>query len=115
MNIDNTHATSGAIEIFSADCPLCQDAVEVIKETVAPCGCTVRERPWEEGPRRIRLGEGGAYPIPSIAVGGTVVFDGCPDLADVQWLRRSLRRDESVARGRSLTFTFVGHHRQMTF
>lgn len=96
------------IEFYSADCPICEDATEIAKDAVQSCGCTVRVRPWEEGPQHVRYSEGGAYPVPSIAVGGRVVCDGVPLPDDAQALRRSLRTNEGLRRGRRVVFTYDG-------
>lgn len=69
---------AGVIEVFSFDCPLCEDAVQAATEAVRPCGCAVRVRPWEEGPRHVEASEGGIHPVPSLAVDGRVVFSVCP-------------------------------------
>jgi len=87
------------IDVFSADCPLCEDAIQAVKDAVQSCGCTVRERPWEEGPQQLQYIEGGAYPVPSILVGGRVIFDGVPDRADVSQLQRSFRQDACCEQG----------------
>jgi len=96
------------INVFSADGPICEDATETTKQAVQSCGCTVRVRPWEEGPQHVRYSEGGAYAVPSIAVGGRVVCDGVPEPVDAQFLRRSLRTDEGIRRGRRVEFIYDG-------
>lgn len=65
---------TGVTEVFSFDCPLCEDAVQAVRV----CGGTVVVRPWEEGPKEVRASEGGLYPVPSVAVGGRVIFSGVP-------------------------------------
>ena len=82
MNTEPLVSKTEVIEVFSFDCPICEDAVQAVKEAVKPCGCAVVVRQWEEGPRELRASEGGLYPVPSIAVGGRVVFNGCPDSGD---------------------------------
>lgn len=99
---------ANVIEVFSANCPLCEDAMRTVKDTVQSCGCTVRERPWEEGPQQVQYSEGGAYPVPSISVGGRVVFKGVPEPEDAQSLRRSMRVTDAAGRGRRVEFTYDG-------
>jgi len=108
MTQKSTSPTETVIDVFSADCPICEDATETTEQAVQSCGCTVRVRPWEEGPQHVRSSEGGTYPVPSIAVGGQVVCDGVPEPDDVQTLRRSLRINEGIRRGRRVEFTYDG-------
>jgi len=96
------------IDVFSADCPLCEDATETIRHAVQSCGCTVRERPWEEGSQQVCYSQGGAHPIPSIVAGGRVVFNGVPDPEDAQALIQSLRVNDGVQRGRPVALMYDG-------
>lgn len=96
------------IDVFSAECPLCEDALEATRNAVDRCGCQVTERAWEDGPQQVRYSEGGAYPVPSIAVDGRLVpLDGS-DSVTLWRLQRSLRRDDVIERGGTVHFTFNG-------
>ena len=77
---------TGVTEVFSFDCPLCEDAVQTVREAVGPCR-TVVVRPWEEGHKEVRASAGGLYPVPSVAVDGRIVFSGCPEPRDWHPLR----------------------------
>lgn len=77
MATQHLGSKTGVVEIFSFDCPLCGEAVQAVTEALGPCGCAVVVRPWEEGPRHIEASEGGIHPVPSLAVNGRIVFNGC--------------------------------------
>lgn len=95
-----------AIDVFSADCPLCEDALEATRNAVDRCGCQVTPRAWEDGPQQVRYSEGGAYPVPSIAVDGRLVLLDGSDSAALKRLQRSLRLDDATERGGTVHFTF---------
>ena len=99
---------ANVINVFSADCPLCEEAIQTVKEAVQPCGCHVRERPWEEGPQQVKYSEGGAYPVPSVSIDGQVVFDGVPDREDILQLQDSLRIGDCSQRGELIHITYNG-------
>lgn len=96
------------IQVYSADCPICEDTVEETRKAVAYCGCQVIERPWEDGPQQVGQSEGGAYPVPSIAVDGQIVIRDVSDPIILKQLQRTLRLGDVTGRGRTICFTFNG-------
>jgi len=62
------------IEVFTAGCPLCDEAVQRVKNAVAQCGCTVITRA-PDSPEAQRYG---IRAVPAIVVDGQLVFTGLP-------------------------------------
>jgi hypothetical protein len=64
------------IEVFTADCSLCEDTLRVVKDAVSSCGCEVIER---RCPPKQMCEEGKAYGVramPTVVVDGTIMFEG---------------------------------------
>lgn len=62
------------IEVFTAGCPLCNEAVQRVQNAVAQCGCTVVTR-TPDSPEAQRYG---IRAVPAIVVDGQLVFTGLP-------------------------------------
>lgn len=62
------------IEVFTAGCPLCDEAVKRVRNAVAQCGCTVVTR-TPDIPEAQRYG---IRAVPAIMVDGQLVFTGLP-------------------------------------
>ncbi len=62
------------IEVFTAGCPLCDEAVQRVQNAVAQCGCTVITR-TPDSPEAQRYG---IRAVPAIVVDGQLVFTGLP-------------------------------------
>jgi alkyl hydroperoxide reductase subunit AhpF len=64
------------IEVFTAGCPLCTETLNLVRKSVALCGCRVVERRCEgtewcdEGKRY------GVRAMPSVVVDGKIMFEG---------------------------------------
>lgn len=66
------------VEVFTGSCRLCDAAVQVVKEAVAPCGCEVIVR-------SIDGDEAEAYgltSVPSVVKNGEVVFTRLPSIEE---------------------------------
>ena len=66
------------VEVFTGSCRLCDAAVQVVKEAVAPCGCDV-------GVRNIDGEEARAYgltSVPSVVKNGEIVFTRLPSIEE---------------------------------
>ncbi len=64
------------IEVFTAGCSLCEEAVRLVKDAVASCGCEVIER---RCPPQQMCEEGKAYGVramPTVVVNGAIMFEG---------------------------------------
>ncbi len=70
------------IEVFTAGCKNCDEAVRIVKEAVAPCGCEVKVLPADGPEAKAR----GANCAPCIWKDGVNVFCGLPT------------RDEAIAK-----------------
>ncbi|MCH8275517.1 MAG: thioredoxin family protein [Armatimonadetes bacterium] len=66
------------IEIFTAGCDLCKEAVRIVREAVAPCGCEVVERPADGPEAKAR----GVTCAPCIWCDGKQVICGLPTLEE---------------------------------
>jgi len=82
--------------------------MEAAQNAVESCGCQVTERAWEDGPQQVRYSEGGAYPVPSVAVDGRIVLRDGSDSVTLKRLHRCLRIDDATQRGGTISFTFDG-------
>lgn len=65
------------IEIFTAGCPLCQEAVAAIKQAVADCGCDMVEHNISTQISR-EAQRYGVKAVPTIVVDGQITFEGKP-------------------------------------
>lgn len=64
------------IEVFTAGCPLCTETLNLVRKSVAFCGCRVVERRCEG---RECCDEGKRYGVramPSVVVDGKIMFEG---------------------------------------
>jgi Thioredoxin domain len=64
------------IEVFTADCSLCEDTLQLVRDAVSSCGCEVIER---RCPPKQMCEEGRAYGVramPTVVVDGGIVFEG---------------------------------------
>jgi MerR family transcriptional regulator, copper efflux regulator len=62
------------IEVFTAGCPLCDEAVQRVKQAVAQCGCTVVTRT----PDSPEAQQYSIRAVPAIVVDGQLLFVGVP-------------------------------------
>ncbi|MEA2553705.1 MAG: MerR family transcriptional regulator, Zn(II)-responsive regulator of zntA [Fimbriimonadaceae bacterium] len=62
------------IEVFTGSCHLCDQAVDVVKEAVAPCGCEVIVRDID-GPEAKAYG---LTSVPTIVRDGEILFRRLP-------------------------------------
>ena len=68
--------SNSTIEVFTANCELCEEAVRIVKEAVAPCGCSVHVRKADSP-------EGKKYSVkaaPTVVKDGVIIFCGLPPL-----------------------------------
>lgn len=66
--------TKRKIEVFVAGCPLCDEAVKLVKELACPnCDVTVYNMQDETGETRDKAAQYGIYRIPAVVVGGKLV------------------------------------------
>ncbi len=64
------------IEVFTAGCSLCEEALRLVKDAVISCGCEVIER---RCPPQQMSEEGKAYGVramPTVVVDGSIIFEG---------------------------------------
>jgi len=64
------------IEVFTAGCPLCDETLKRVRETVADCGCEVVERRCEGDECCEPAKRYGIRTMPSVVVDGEIVFEG---------------------------------------
>ena len=76
------------IEVFTAGCPLCNETVEQVKNSVAGCGCEVVERRCTELECCAEAREYGVRTIPTVVVNGQIVFEGRINAAQAALLAR---------------------------
>jgi DNA-binding transcriptional MerR regulator len=62
------------IEVFTAGCPLCEEAVRRVQNAVAQCGCQVVTR----APDSAEAQRYGIQAVPAIVVEGQLLFTGVP-------------------------------------
>ena len=70
------------IEVFTAGCPLCDETLKLVKESVASCGCEVIER------RGTDAKQYGIKAIPTVVVDSEIVFEGKISRAQAALLKR---------------------------
>ncbi len=64
------------IEVFTAGCPLCLDAMKAVKESTKECGCEVIERRCEGTECCEPANNYGIKAVPTIVVDGKIVHVG---------------------------------------
>jgi DNA-binding transcriptional MerR regulator len=77
--------TMSTIEVFTAGCRNCDEAVRIVREAVAPCGCEVKVLPADSEEAKAR----GVNLAPCIWKDGQRVFCGVPSLEDAIALLRA--------------------------
>lgn len=70
------------IEVFTAGCPLCNDTLELVKQSVSVCGCEVIERRCAEAK------DYGVRVTPTVVVDGKIIFEGRISAAQAALLQR---------------------------
>lgn len=79
-------APMSTVEVFTGSCRLCDAAVQVVKEAVAPCGCEVVVRSIDGDEAKAY----GLTAVPSVVKNGEVVFSRLPSLEEaISALRES--------------------------
>lgn len=66
------------IEVFTAGCPICRETLNLVRQTVASCGCEVIERRCEGETCCAPAVSYGIKALPTIVVNGKVIFEGRP-------------------------------------
>lgn len=64
------------IEVFTADCPLCQDTLNAVREATRECSCEVIEQRCEGTECCQPAKDYGIMAVPTIAVDGKIVHTG---------------------------------------
>jgi glutaredoxin len=75
------------IEIFTADCPLCNETVKLVQELACPsCEVSVYDlRKGQAQPIYLEKAQQyGVNAVPAIAINGTLAFTGKPDREQLQ-------------------------------
>ncbi len=67
------------VEIFTADCPLCDETVKLVQELACP-SCQVSVYDLREEDNFAKAKEYGVNGVPAISVNGHLVLIGKPDL-----------------------------------
>ncbi len=66
------------VEVFTAGCPVCRETLDLVRNTLADCGCEVVERRCEGETCCQPAVNYGVRAMPTIVVDGKVVFEGKP-------------------------------------
>jgi protein-disulfide isomerase len=69
------------IEIFTADCPLCSETVQIVQE-LACSSCEILV--YNLGQERSKAQQYGVNAVPAIAINGTLVLTGKPSREQLQ-------------------------------
>lgn len=64
-------ATKRTVEVFSAGCPLCEEAVNLVRQLACP-SCSVTVHSMQDHETRERAREIGVRSLPAVAVNGTL-------------------------------------------
>ncbi|MFN6538176.1 MAG: thioredoxin family protein [Nostoc sp. EkiNYC01] len=73
--------TKRQIEIFTADCPLCDETVQMVQELTCPdCEVSVYNLRQEQE----KAHQYGINAVPAIAINGKLVLTGKPNLEQLQ-------------------------------
>jgi len=75
--------TNRQIEIFTADCPLCDETVQLVQELTCP-SCEVSVYDLRENESREKAQQYGVNAVPAIAINGTLVLTGKPSRERLQ-------------------------------
>ncbi len=76
------------IEVFTAGCPLCDDTLALVRESVSSCGCEVIERRCTDTDRCAEALQRGVRAMPTVVVDGEIVFEGRINRAQAALLAR---------------------------
>jgi len=80
-------STNGRIiEVFTAGCPVCREALDLVRQTVANCGCELIERRCEGDTCCAPALNYGVKALPTFVVNGIVTFEGRPTLEQAREL-----------------------------
>lgn len=77
------------IEVFSAGCPLCEETLKLVNESVTSCGCQVIERRCPEGELCAEANQYGVQAMPTVVVNGQIVFEGRINRAQADLLKQA--------------------------
>ena len=64
------------IEVFTARCPLCNETLELVKQSVSNCGCEVIERRCSGEECCDPDKDYGIRAVPTVVVDGQIMFGG---------------------------------------
>ncbi len=64
------------IEVFNAGCPLCDETLKLVKDSVVACGCEVIERRCAGTECCAEAKQYGIRTMPTVVVNGQIVFEG---------------------------------------
>ncbi len=76
------------IEVFTAGCPLCNEALTLVQEAVSKCGCEMIERRCAGTECCDEAKNYGIKMMPSIVVDGQIIFEGSITRAQAALLSR---------------------------
>lgn len=79
--------TKRQVEIFVADCPLCNETVRLVQELTCPsCEVSIYDlREGQDSPTYLEKAQQyGVNAVPAIAINGSLVLTGKPDRAQLQ-------------------------------
>lgn len=80
------------IEIFTGNCPLCNDTVQLVQE-LADSSCEVRVYNLQEEPYRVH--QYGVKAVPAIAIDGILVITGKPNRSQLEAIGLNQHKDIS--------------------
>lgn len=75
--------TKRQVEIFTADCPLCNETVQLVQELTCP-SCEVSIYNLRESTSTEKAQQYGVNAVPAIAINGTLVLTGKPNREQLQ-------------------------------
>lgn len=64
------------IEVFTADCPLCNETLDLVRKSVSACECEVVERRCEGTECCDEAKRYGVRAMPTVVVDGKIMFEG---------------------------------------
>ncbi len=64
-------ATKRTVDVFTAGCPLCEEAVDLVRRMACP-SCSVIVHSMQDHEARVRAREIGVRSLPAVAVDGTL-------------------------------------------
>ena len=81
--------TKRKIEVFTAGCPMCDDTLALVRDSVSSCGCEVIERRCTDTDRCAEALQYRVRALPTVVVDGEIVFEGRINPTQAALLRRS--------------------------